>query len=371
MSQRVYYLDGMRGLLILSIVLIHTLQVYNPDQTWLIYSDTSIVWAPYLIELLMLFTLPSFFMMSGYLAAMSIGQHGAAYFFESRLKRIVIPIISAAVILNSIQTCLLAKSGWMHFALLDYLKEGKWISHLWFLIDLAVFFSLIYIAVKYFSRFLQALDLLLQKYIARSNIYLVLMMITGVTVVFLALFSLFAPYLNNPILNIRSLAFYLPFFLFGVLLYRYRSLYEKMLGLPLLSLIIGTVFSYYSSQYFAGYEEKAYRFLYYFFDTFAHLLASVLCFVLFYRFMNRRTQWMYILSDASYTIYLFHHLFVIALGLLFIKFGINSYIALLILFLGAAGFSLLVHRRFIARIPWLAFLFNGKKLANQKKTGDS
>jgi len=164
MSQRVYYLDGMRGLLILSIVLIHTLQVYNPDQTWLIYSDTSIVWAPYLIELLMLFTLPSFFMMSGYLAAMSIGQHGAAYFFESRLKRIVIPIISAAVILNSIQTCLLAKSGWMHFALLDYLKEGKWISHLWFLIDLAVFFSLIYIAVKYFSRFLQALDLLLQNW---------------------------------------------------------------------------------------------------------------------------------------------------------------------------------------------------------------
>ncbi len=371
MSQRVYYLDGMRGLLILSIVLIHTLQVYNPDRTWLIYSDTGISWAPYLIELLMLFTLPSFFMMSGYLAAMSIGKQGAAYFLESRLKRIVVPIISAAVILNSLQTYLLVKNGWMHFALLVYLKEGKWISHLWFLIDLAVFFSMIYIAVKYFSRYLQRFDHVLQKYIVRTNIYLVLTMIAGLTVVFLALFSLFAPYLNNPILNIRSLAFYLPFFLFGILMYRYRSLYEKMLGLSLFSLILVTFFSYSSALYFAGYEGKAYRFLYYFFDTVAHLFASVLCFVLFYRFMNRPTQWMRILSDASYTIYLFHHLFVIAIGLLFIKFGIDGYLALPLLFLSAAGLSLLVHRRLISQIPWLAFLFNGKKRVEQKERRDA
>ena len=366
-SNRIHYLDAMRGMLILSIVMIHTLQVYNPEHTWLIYSEKGMIWVPDAIKLLMLFALPSFFIMSGYFAALSIYHHGTERFFESRLKRIVIPIISAAVTLNSVQTYLLVKNGRMHFELWDYISHGEWISHLWFLIDLTVFLFLSYLYVKYFSKHLRKIAAWIEKYIPRINIYVILVMFVFLTVVLLALFSIFSAYLNNPILNIRSLLFYLPFFLLGALMWRYEAVYKKILDLHFLPILIIIALTFFSSQHLIGYEEKFYRFAYYFLDTSAHLFASILCFMLFYRFVNKYVSWIEKLSDASYSIYLFHHLFVVAVGLLLIRFGIDGYIGVPVLFVSAVGISLFIHNMLISKIPLFGFLFNGKKLIKKRE----
>ena len=76
-KKRVYFFDSMRAILILLIVAIHTLQVFNPNASWLIHHPNDIAIAPFIIDFLLLFTLQSFFIMSGYLAAMSINKLGA------------------------------------------------------------------------------------------------------------------------------------------------------------------------------------------------------------------------------------------------------------------------------------------------------
>jgi len=157
-KERVYFFDTMRAMLIIFIVIIHILQVFNPNASWLIHHNNDINIAPFLIDFLMLFTLQSFFIMSGYLAAMSIKNIGVKNFFDSRIKRILIPIIVTAITLNSLQTYFLTKSSGIDISIYTYIIKGEWVSHLWFLIDIAIFFLFSYIAVIFLIYFLKSLD---------------------------------------------------------------------------------------------------------------------------------------------------------------------------------------------------------------------
>ena len=154
MNNRVYFLDSMRGILILFILIIHSLQVFNPEKTWLIYTDEGIDFVPYIIEFFMLFTFTSFFIMSGFFAAMSIQKVGSQKFLEMRIKRILIPITVTALTLNSLQAYLLTQNGWMEFELLEYIEKGGWVSHLWFLINLVIYFSITIFIIIYYNSWL-------------------------------------------------------------------------------------------------------------------------------------------------------------------------------------------------------------------------
>ena len=79
-NKRVYFFDAMRAILIIFILITHVLQSFNPKATWLIYNTNDINIAPFLIDCFMLFTLQSFFIMSGYLAIMSIKKIGVNSF---------------------------------------------------------------------------------------------------------------------------------------------------------------------------------------------------------------------------------------------------------------------------------------------------
>jgi glucan biosynthesis protein C len=70
---------------------------------------------------------------------------------------------------------------------------------------------------------------------------------------------------------------------------------------------------------------------------------------------------MYLLSDASYSIYLFHQVLVIGFGLLLIRFEIGGLGGLIFLMVLVAIVSLAIHIIFISKIPLLRLLFNGKK----------
>jgi glucan biosynthesis protein C len=80
----------------------------------------------------------------------------------------------------------------------------------------------------------------------------------------------------------------------------------------------------------------------------------------FHAVFPHRSRVTHFFSDVSYTVYLFHHIIVVALGLLllplpwppWLKFG---YICVAT-FVLAAG----IHRGIIRRVPVLRLLFNGK-----------
>ena len=64
MNQRIYYLDAMRGVLMMLGVVLHSAQVFNPREEWLFYSQKSTEFAPILIDTIHLFRMPAFFIVS-------------------------------------------------------------------------------------------------------------------------------------------------------------------------------------------------------------------------------------------------------------------------------------------------------------------
>lgn len=368
MNNRVYFLDTMRGILILLILIIHSLQVFNPKKTWLIYTDEGIDFVPYIIDFLMLFTLTSFFIMSGFFAAMSIHKVGSKKFLETRMKRILIPIFVTALILNSLQAYILIDNGWMEFELLVYIQKGGWVSHLWFLINLVIYFLILYIGVKFFKFMLKKIVVMIELLFLKTNISIILFLLSFLTVLLIAAMSMISKYWHfSEIINLHAIAFYLPFFFLGILMYHNKDMLEKFTKISINTFLFISL-SLLLSHYLMDFEGNLYKFLYFFFFTVAHFFTSALCFHLFYKYANSKSRIFLFLSEASYSVYLFHHVLVVGVGLLFIKYGIGDIGGLFLLMFIVGTISLLIHALLISKINILSFLFNGKTMEKTEST---
>jgi glucan biosynthesis protein C len=360
-GERVYFLDSMRGILILLIVLLHVLQIYNPKKTWVIYTEEGMAIIPVIIDAIMLFVLPTFFIMSGYLAVMSITKMGIDKFFESKIKRILIPILMTALTFNSLQSYLLSRNGWMEFNLWAYIVNGQWISHLWFLIDLAIFFFILYISIRFFKKAIYKLLDVIYFYVDKLNIYFMILIIVIMVVIMLAGYSQLSVYIHNPIIGFRSLAFYFPFFFLGGIFFNNKNIFHDFLNINIFIIILLLGTSIFLSNYFLELEGLLYKLMYYFFDTFTYLFTSTICFYLFYKFLNFKSDILLFFANASYSIYLIHHSIVIALGLILINLNIVNISWLLLLYLLVILISVIIDYFIIQKVEILAFLFNGKK----------
>jgi len=365
-NQRVYFFDAMRAILILFIVITHIFQSFNPNASWLIYNRNDITISPFVIDFLMLFTLQSFFIMSGYLAAMSIKKVGVQHFFDSRIKRVVIPILFTALTFNSVQAYLLSQSKLIEITLYSYVIKGQWISHLWFLIDLAIFFLFSYFAVIFTSSIIKKANDLFNIIFEKFGLYTLLSLLAFVILILTIIFSILSPYIYNQIIDIKSIFFYFPFFIFGTLLFNNQNIFKSFIDMPIIKTLFLTMFSISFSLYFKDATNDIEKIAYYFFDAISNIFSSALCFTFFNKFFNKKSKLFLFLADASFSIYLFHHLFVIAIGLLLINLNIGGYLGFFILFGIIMLITLSIHHFLISKITLLAFLYNGKELKKEK-----
>jgi glucan biosynthesis protein C len=356
----------MRAILILFIVITHIFQSFNPNASWLIYNRNDITISPFVIDFLMLFTLQSFFIMSGYLAAMSIKKVGVQHFFDSRIKRVVIPILFTALTFNSVQAYLLSQSKLIEITLYSYVIKGQWISHLWFLIDLAIFFLFSYFAVIFTSSIIKKANDLFNIIFEKFGLYTLLSLLAFVILILTIIFSILSPYIYNQIIDIKSIFFYFPFFIFGTLLFNNQNIFKSFIDMPIIKTLFLTMFSISFSLYFKDATNDIEKIAYYFFDAISNIFSSALCFTFFNKFFNKKSKLFLFLADASFSIYLFHHLFVIAIGLLLINLNIGGYLGFFILFGIIMLITLSIHHFLISKITLLAFLYNGKELKKEK-----
>ena len=362
-ENRIYFFDAMRAILIFFIIIIHILQSFNPNASWLIYNNNDIKIAPYIIDFLMLFTLQSFFIMSGYLAAMSIKKRNIQHFFHSRIKRVLIPVIVTSLTFNSFQAYLLNQLGWMNITLYSYLSEGRWVPHLWFLIDLAIFFLLTYLSIRFINPILQKTLSIFNKIFEKGGLYTILFLFSFIILAFIILFSILSPYIYNPIINVRSMFFYFPFFILGTLLFLNKTIFKQFIQVDIIKTLLVTIpFGILSVYFETPNNNNIKKIFYYFFNSSSNIFASALCFALFYKFFNKKSKLFSFLAEASFSIYLFHHLIVIAISLLMIHFNIGGYLGFLILLISVILITLSLHHFVISKIKILAFLYNGKKL---------
>src|SRR5665811_1773629 len=97
MKTRIYFLDNLRTLLILLVVVLHSGLVYESvlESNWIVIDpvkSNSIVLIPMDLDLFMLF---SIFFISGYFITFSLKSKSAWGFILSKFKRILLPWLIA------------------------------------------------------------------------------------------------------------------------------------------------------------------------------------------------------------------------------------------------------------------------------------
>ncbi len=359
MSNRIFYMDAMRGILMMLGLVYHAAKTFSTKQDWIIYTEHTTFVADVIVQAIHIFRMPTFFIISGFFAAMTLHKYGGRKFLRVRLKRIMIPLFVTAVTLNSLQAYLLTKTGWMDFDLSRYLLGGGWVTHLWFLFNLVFYFLFYLLLFWLFRRHVESLIKKIDDFLDKIPFTVVLsVLLPAVIIVLLAIGKI---YPITHIVKTELLFTYLPFFLFGVLLQYNANLLRKFSTYPpivsfFISLVGGMIL--YKINYHDSFIWTIIK---------AYILAvsmwfsSSFCFFVFKKFTNQASKLFRYLSEISYTVYLFHHILILAVGILLVHYGIGGLWGMSIQIVVAATIAIMIDKFLISKIGLLGLLFNGKK----------
>ena len=357
-SKRIHYLDAMRSIMMMLGVVYHSAPVFSPvEGVWFIQSDNTTTLAPAIMGFIHIFRMPVFFMISGYFAIFSIQRYGNDLFIKKRLKRILIPLVTTALTVNlAVSLFLFGQDKGMEF----FLHKGGWIDHLWFLIALVIYFLLVYIATEILKKeWLHRAWLWIDRLVKRMDLGIMLFLLPLLTMFF---------YILARSLGFRAFGYnfavvyeHMPYFLFGLLLFTHPRFLKKIGDFPLKKSLPLFIVSLGMYMFIKKHDCHPFcEFSLNYFKLLTTWIGSFLCFNLFMKLMNRPSTFMFKLADASYTVYLFHPLFVALFATLLVDAGFGGAVGMFILMALVALASYLMHPLLIERIPLLRLLYNGK-----------
>lgn len=369
---RHFDLDALRAVLMVLGVFVHGAYVYSVGLPWKVNSPEGSVFFTGLVEAIHAFRMPGFFILSGFFAYMILKRYGAARFLHLRLRRLLIPMLSAAVLLNTLEGYFLhlrdtrGGTGFAAYLISPHYArhwiEGAWVGHLWFLIDVVAYSLALAAAMALFARGFLRRDLAAAalRRIPEKGGLLFLLPLANLGFIFIASLSSMFYVKWAGFLQIKEMLEYLPFFAFGVLLHASPSMMREQLRfrkwhLPVL-LAAAMARHALSPHKNSALGEAAILYL-------SLLIAWVTCVLLFAVFkalMNRPRRAVAYFSEASYSIYLFHHVCIVALGTALLAVDWNIYLEFALITGATLAGTLAIHRYLVMRYAPIRFLFNGK-----------
>ena len=365
---RIYYMDAARSILMLLGVFLHTARIYDTESSWLISDNTSSFFFDAVGYVIHTFRMPAFFIISGFFCYMTLKKYPLTHFLKVRLSRIIVPLVSVAVLFNVTQIYVAdyvagSPRSWLEICLSrDYWGSRQWVAHLWFLNFLVIYFVVAAIAYQILCRFSFQANPLVKWLDQLMNLRGYFLLLPLADVVWKA-FTRFAGLLDYYILGfirLEQLVHYGLFFVLGFYFFNNRQAlakFSKAQWWMVLAIIIsGMIHWWLATHYDAPWATAITIYL----STFVSLVASALVFHLFLTFFNQSSKLFYFLSDASYTTYLFHHLFVVCLGALLLTIDLSIYLKYTLIVILASAVAILLHQYLVLKIRPLRFLFNGK-----------
>ena len=359
-GKRILFLDSMRSILMMLGVVLHSAMIFNPQDTWLIQSENESALLGYLVNIIHWFRMPAFFMVSGFLTAMLLQKYGSRAFLQSRSNRLLVPLLFGSLVLNSVVTMLLVNQGWRSSDLSGYLRNSdEWLQHLWFLRNLLVYMLIVYALGRF--RYLHPTLRAFSDRLGGVPVLMTLCMLPVLSVLVPVISRLGVPvYFSAYGLDMYSILSWLPFFAFGAALFFNRSVFDALLYLDQWKVMLffgcSTLLVMVLPEPQGVFDRSVEIYL----QSLSVWFAVVLCTQLFFRFCDKPSRlWRY-LSDASYSVYLMHQLFVVVLGMFVIRAGMPAYIGFPILVLATIALTLWIHNSWISTSAVVRFVVNGK-----------
>jgi len=366
------YMDSLRATLIIGGVLFHAALPYRASGQWNVHEAGGSAVFDYLAETLYSFRMPTFFFVAGFFCALTFAARRPAANLRRRLLVFGLPLLSFMVVVQPLQYMLrwrqehpdaTGKPDWTGFWS-AYLSTGAYVSHLWFLLNLIAYYVSVHLALGFLerhevvrrrcARMLQAVPVRL----LRSKTLLAL----ACALVMLPIYDLvvrIAP--RVPGYGLEDLVLYLPFFLAGLLCYHSEAalgFLSEVRAEDLLLLIFGAglLLSGFVTQHLS--HSLIQGWLYYQ----AAWTIGMLLVALFRRWFDLAHPAVRAISDASYTIYLFHHIVVIILATLLLGLAIpGGYWSKYVLVVVATTLlTFAAHHYLIRHSSILSWAFNGR-----------
>ena len=359
-NKQYYFIDALRSFLMLSVVVLHSSRVFDHRQHWLLYSDNPSWFAEDADRLVHVYAMQAFFLISGMLCVPSLRRHTPSAFVRHRLLRLGVPFLLVALIFNPVQAAILHMTGWQAFEFAPYINTGEWLSHLWFLANLTLYFLVTYLVIAYFPRTFWGFLGLATDLISKARIEIVLLVVPIFAVAIHGLEWLGLPITQTVLgFDTYQVAYYSIFFVFGMVLASSGQAMSQFRAIsPIVS--IGIIALCAVALRLAAFEGKIGTIAHIYLDNLQHWFAISLLFYLFSLLFSEKSKFFSFMSAASYTMYLTHYVLVIGLGALFIEIGIGGTFGFALLVSSIVFITVALHRFVICRNGALSVLFGAK-----------
>lgn len=366
-AQRLHDVDALRATLMVLGIVIHTANIYRYNP-WLINSSEQHTLYSLLSEGIHLFRMPVFFLISGYFVGMAIASGKFRGSLKARIVRLVIPLITVAVTLNLVEFHVVNAFNGRELSLKDFWAQGLWMSHLWFLVNLSLYTMLVWALVA----LLESIGKLESglEHLARLKCPIPLLFLAFPLIYpcILALNSFGVPLYRSAanVIDLHGFLYYFQFFALGILISLNSGLRNdfrilKPAGVigSVLAILLFLLWNMLPSNS-APLSTLVTTYL----KMLAVLLLAYVLTVTFSRLLSKPIPLARQISDASYTIYLFHHLLVILLGVMAVKFDLNPHVGFALIVALVFMLTLRIHQ-FISQTPLLSLLLNGKTITSE------
>lgn len=361
-ATRLYHLDAMRSVLMLLGVVLHAVNPYALDGDWLVVDSQRSALLGWLGAAIHVFRMPAFFVVAGYFAMLMLRRYPAPGFLRDRLRRTLLPALAVLLSFNLLQVWFLASApvdGFLRHALLPALRSGDWLGHLWFLVDLALY-CMVLAALRPWLR--GTWSRRLQAALVRPRVLPALLCLAILVPLANAVAAHVAPALAGQVaglVNPEELLDYAPFFAVGCLLQLDPAVLRRFSragpGVWAGAALAGATLALPATGVAAGALAIVARTL------LAWCLVRIV-FAGFLRWTDMPSRSFRYLSDASYSIYLFHHLCVVVAATLLLALPWPATGKFAVVLGVATALPLAMHHFLVRPYPRMRWLFNGRPL---------
>lgn len=364
---RIRELDATRAMLMMLGVVVHAANPYAAQAAWIVTDGTNQVWLHHLQRIPHAFRMPGFFLLAGFLGTLALQKRGPAEFLRRRTIRLLWPLITSLLTINALQY------WYVHWYINVHCRgqsefcaahatAGLWVSHLWFLFFL-LGYSLLLPLIARLMHWAPIGRRLHGTPLARMPLFV------AVTAPLLGSLLLKAaagyfPWLYQRLIGVGSLFDFATFGLYfglGVLIASWPLLRQRIVSLPGTTALLLTsvgVAAYFAADLAAARQGVNGRTALIFWML-CQAFLTIGCIRLFMLLSSRLPGLATRIADSSYTVYLFHHFFVILTALALVAWPGPAGLKFLIVMTVAGSCSYQLHRQVISRSRLLRLLFNG------------
>ena len=367
MTSRLHYIDALRSIAMLFGLLVHAGTLTNEP----VSSAVGVISNH--------FRMATFFVISGFFAAMMAERRGNGPFVAARAQALLIPLVAGLVLLNPLTNWLVYVWHAGPVGFLDYLGGARpyptagpqsWHLHLWFLVALFVYVA----AVPAVRPLLKsgAAQRALAWLAGRGALTvpavaaLAVLSEIGMRVVWRLTFEDAAdgtPFAWVP----RATLTYWFYFAIGMAAFLHRPLFTALHRVSVPTFAAGAAFYGVWALLPGGVPDVAATMLQIAAEETITTAAFATLLLVFRRWLDEETGWVSRLSASVYTIYVFHFLLIYLIALA-VGRGIGTYPLYALAAVGSGVLGYALHVGLVARVPALGWLFNGRsRLSGQAR----